>query len=110
MNRDNFSYPSLKSDWNSAFKLHNNSWNENLEQTIDDPYDQYIAEVIESNILRKIQSVLEKPQVRCAITQTEEKEVKIEKGYHFKDFLLIKYFFYKILLFLCFCLIIKFFF
>ena len=39
--------------------------------SIDDAYDQHIAEVIESSILRKIKYVLDNPRTYSIDTQTD---------------------------------------
>ena len=62
MKRTNNSNNNLNS---SSYSLNgiNNSLSEEIEiLSIDDAYDQNIAEVIESSILRKIQYVLDNPR------------------------------------------------
>ena len=57
--------------------------------SIEDPYDQHIAEIIESTILRKIQIVLDGPKTRSVAIQTDTNEEQFEKN----DSLGVKFFF-----------------
>ena len=96
----------------SSYSLNgiNNSLSEENEiLSIDDAYDQHIAEVIESSILRKIQYVLDNPRTNSIATQTDPIDHRNKKNlFSIENIFLMNIFFYSIALFICFCLIIKF--
>ena len=80
MKRDIYSKDSLSSSSHSLYGL-NNSLSQGNISSIEDPYVQHIAEIIESTILRKIQIVLDRPKTRSFATQTDTNDEQFEKRF-----------------------------